>query len=165
MFDWFRKLFSLLFQSTGTDSYEVYKPKERKIYHYWNGKDTVSSDPMVLFKKLMAIGPELDVDFQVAASPHPDAMKMHSKALEKLRGVFDVKSLDKDGGLTETETLQLYNHFLTFAGMVKKNLSQSPTPQPESKDSVSSSVECPPTPCSSDTGSTKSESNTNTPTP
>jgi len=144
------------------DPLSIYRPKERMIFQFWNGQKMVSGDPLVLFKRMSDVGPELAIDIKVSSSPSKDASKAHNNVVDKIRGIFGVQSLEQ-GGLSELETLQLLDTFLLYCDRVKKNSSQSviwPTP---SVDSTSSSEENPPTLNSSDSGSIESESKTDEP--
>ena len=81
----------------------------------------VRVDPLSLYKKLMDIGPELDIDLKLASSIHKDAHLGHANALEQIREVFNLRGLEQKG-LTETETFGLLNHFLTFAGCIRRTM-------------------------------------------
>lgn len=119
MFAWLRKWF-------GQDDFDQYRPRERLIYQYFNGREAVRADPMLLYKKLMEVGPELDIDIKVANSPSKDANKAYESMVAKIRQVFDLKPL-ADGGLTETETVELLDHFIRYNESIKKKVKTSPT--------------------------------------
>lgn len=147
------------------ESYDVYLPQDREIYSYFDGEKVVRVDPMPIYKKIMAIGPELSVDIKVARSPMKDAQKAHGAAVRKIREVFSIKEFDK-GGLTEQESMDLLDHFLDYADSIKKNSSTSVISPPET--SLPTSVPLPdlsgvgsvpnqPTTNTSDSGSTVSE--------
>lgn len=104
------------------DDLACYHPGERVIYSYFDGEKTVGADPAVLHTRVMDVGPDLDVDIQLSQSPSKDAKLGHQQMLKKIRGIFNVKPWE-EGGLTETETVNLLNHFLAFCGWVKKNTS------------------------------------------
>lgn len=136
------------------DSYDLYRPAERLLYQYFDGKGLVRADPMVLYKRMMERGPELAVDIQVSQSPSKSAGKAYSDMVEKVRQIFSLAPYEA-GGLTELEAVELLYHFMTYTGMLKKNSSPSPT-SAEATSAVCepSSAENPATPPSSDSGST-----------
>lgn len=149
------------------DFYSVYKPGQRLIYKYWNGKDWVFTDPMVIYQKMAAVGPELYIDMKLSESISKDAPLGRRNLLKKIRDIFDVK-LYEEGGLTQTETVNLLFHFITYCEWIKKNSSLLPTPvvapspstpQPSSPDVA------PTTPPSSDSGSSKDEPSSGPPEP
>lgn len=102
------------------EAYDVYAPNQRCIYSYWNGRELLRVDPMILYKKLMEVGPELDVDIKVANSSSRDANKAYENMLAKIRQVFSVQPFDQ-GGLTEEETVALLDHYMAFNTASKKN--------------------------------------------
>lgn len=160
MWQWIRSFFV-----SPEEPYDQFRPKDRMIYTYWSGSQTVRADPLALYKKMMDVGPSLAIDMKVANSASKDAGKAHDELVEKIRSIFSVAPLDK-GGLTELETVELLDHFLTYVGMVKKNSSSYPTsPTGTSEPSASTSAEGPPTTSSADCGSTASGPSTAEPTP
>ncbi|MDE2098090.1 MAG: hypothetical protein KGL39_12625 [Patescibacteria group bacterium] len=108
------------------DPYDLYKPGERLIYHYYDGIKTVSADPLRLYRQMMDVGPELSVEIKVSRSASKDASKAHVDAIKHIRSIFDIKPYE-EGGLTEVECLQLLDHFWIYTGHLKKNSSPSPT--------------------------------------
>ena len=168
MFSW---LVSLFKRKPTLKEMSLYTEEERLIYSYWNGEKIVKADPMVLYKKLVTIGPDLEADMLGARSKSKKAMEYHDGVIKKLRNLFGVKSFE-EGGLTEQETLSLYDHFQDYVGVIKKNGNPSATSQEETSPDTSastppstegSSTPSPPTPSSSDSGSTEKESSTNSP--
>lgn len=158
----FKKLFGWL---SGGGRGDLYHPRDRLIYRYFDGQREVAADPMVLYKLLMDVGPEIGIDMKVAASPSKDAGKAHDKMVQKIRGAFGVLPL-KDGGLTDLESVELLQHFLVFVDAIKKNSSPLPTSPGETPaPSAPSSVAGPPTPSSSGSGSTGGGSSTVGPPP
>lgn len=152
MFGWLRGLFRR------EDAFDLYRPKDRLIYSYFDGQRVVKADPMVLHKRLMEVGPDLSVEMKVAASESKDAATYHGKLIERIRKIFDVKTLT-EGGLGEVETTELLDHFLTYCGRIKKKDSPPPTsPGATSPPSASSPVANPATPSSSPSGSTANAS-------
>lgn len=158
MLGWLKRLFG----STPT-SPDLYHPGERMIFSYFDGGKVVRADPMVLERKLMAVGPELNIDIKVSRSISKDAPESHKRMLEKLRDIFGVKSLE-EGGLTEVETVSLFEHYLWYTDTLKKNSSLTVTsPTGTSAPSGPSSDGSPPTSSSSASGSTGSEISTGGP--
>lgn len=119
MFQWLRRWFQQ------DEKYDLYYPKERRIYAYFDGRQMRHADPIVLYRRMADIGPELNVDLNVATSPSKDAGHAQKELVVKICSIFDVKPFGSEGGLTEVELLDLLNHFMTYVGMVKKN---GPTP-------------------------------------
>lgn len=155
----FRWLASLFRRS---DPFNMFTVKERLIYHYWDGQRMVSVDPMELFKKLIDVAPKVYVDAKVVKFGMKDAPAKQKELIESVRGMFGIKPYDQ-GGLTETESMELFYHFLEFTERIKKNSSQSPMPQ--EGDSTGSSIfsgDGPPTKNPSGSGSTASEPSTET---
>lgn len=143
---------------------DIYYPKERLIYSYFNGEQTIKEDPMILWKKLMDHGPSLSIDIKVSKSPSKDAVKAHTNLVKTIREVFNVKSLC-DNGLTEVETTDLLDHFMEYCDQLKKNSSQLQTQSTPLVGSNNTSKEDPPTQASLDFGSTENEFNTDVPEP
>ncbi len=151
----------------------LYKPKQRHIYSYWDGTNLIKADPIVLWKKVMGIWPELSIDMRVANSPSRDALQAHEAMIRKIRELFTLKSLE-EGGLSELEAIGLLDHFLLFCNITKKNSSPSATtqtgtspvtPEPTTPSGEKSSTPSPATPNTSDSGSTVKESTSVEPTP
>lgn len=139
-----------------TTGFDIYRPADRLLYHYWDGQRVVDADPLTLYKRLMEKGPELSIDIKLALSMHPDAVKGHDAAVNKIHHVFRVKPVD-EGGLTELESCALFDHFLLYCEELKKNSSLSPTSWPPPGRAASrpgSGVNGRPTQPSSDSGST-----------
>lgn len=153
---WFRK---------NDEDDAIFSLGERLIYRYNDGKKMVQADPLRLYKAVMTVGPELEIDIKVSKSPSKDAAAAHEQALLKIRKVFGVKPLE-EGGLTEIETFRLFDHFMSFCGIKKKDTNGLPTsPEAPSLPTPPSLAEGPPTPKPSDSGSTGSGSSNEKPTP
>ena len=144
------------------EQFDLYMPEEKMIYSYWDGSKLVTADPMVVYRRLMEKGPELNVDMMVATSPSKDADNAHVLMLEKIRYIFDVKPLENNNGLTEEHTIGLLNHFLTYTETLKKNLNPSPISSPVVEEEVSKELpeEIPPIENISVSGSTEKEPST-----
>jgi hypothetical protein len=133
MFSWFAKLFRKpappLIPQKAEEDFSTYKVEERQIYSYptcWDNSGLVHRDPMVLYKKLMEVAPELSIDIKVANSPSKDAADGQNKALRKIKTIFDVKEMEEDGkGLTQAQILGLFDNFLLYVDQVKKNSRKS----------------------------------------
>ena len=151
MFGWLTNLFR---KNTDDDeTFGLYHPKETLIYTYWNGQKLIKADPLTLYKKMMEQGPDLQTVIKVASSIHKDASKAHTEAVSRIRSIFNVKSYE-EGGLTEIQTMDLLDNFLTFSGFSKKNSNPSPISSGEtSGPSDPSPVGNPHTPNSGDSGS------------
>lgn len=159
-FSWLR---SLLPARTRGD---VYRPRERLIYSYWDGAKVVRADPMVLYQRVMERGPELSIDIKVATSPSKGAAAAQSGAVDKIRTAFGLKPFDGENGLTELEVFALLDHFLEFAEGLKKNSSPTVTSAAgTSATTPPSSAAAPPTPSTSASGSTAAGPPTGPPTP
>lgn len=154
MFRWFKSWFS-----RSAMPYDVYRPKERMIYSFWNGEKIVTADPLVLYKRVMDCGPELAIDMKVSKSASKDATKAHGKAIDKIRNIFKIKEIEQ-GGLTELEGMDLLDHFLTYCDVVKKNSSILPMQSTSTVDSPTTSQENPPTSNSSVSGSIANDPST-----
>ena len=103
-------------------STEIYAPKERLIYKYWNGEKIVSVDPMVIAEKIDQHSITLTVDAKVAFSMSPDAPKAYQSMLNAIREIFGVKEFQEGkGGLTRLETMGLIDQFNTWVEELKKN--------------------------------------------
>ncbi len=138
------------------ERYDVYKPSERNVYTYQTGytPDTVvKADPVTLWKKVMDKGAEIDTDWKAASIPQSKFSKpARENLLKNVREVFGLKTFE-EGGLSEWDAMDLLIHFMTYCGMLKKNVSTSQTSSNSGEVSTSSSPESPPTPSSSAYGS------------
>lgn len=123
-----------------SDSNVYFKPKERLIYKYWDGKKDVLADPMVLFRKLLDVLPEMDANRKLASSEHSQSRKGHNEMIRQMRGIFSVQSYE-EGGLTESETMDLLDHFVDYCNNVKKNSRTSMMSSKTLEDSTNSLVE------------------------
>ena len=113
------------------ERYDVYRPEERYIYHYWDGSRMVAADPLELYKRVSGIGTELSIDMKVAQSESKASKDAHASMLDKIRAIFDiappVSPIDCTGTLSQIELVDLFDHFMLFAEGVKKNSRKSPT--------------------------------------
>lgn len=123
------------------DAFNLYKPKDRLIYRYYNGSKIVSIDPMDLYSRIMAEGTDLDISLKLAGSISKDAPQGYKEAIERLRKLFEVKPYYDGEGLTDTELFDLFTHFLTYCNEIKKKVSPSATSQMEILPSILSTQE------------------------
>jgi len=112
-------------------------PTDRVLYHYWDGSKTVQADPMWLYKRILAVGPELSKTITESEKDlnAEESRKASDQVLVLLRGIFNVQNMD-GGGLTETETMDLLHHFWDFMETLRRKnrpqppLGPSPVPNP-----------------------------------
>jgi hypothetical protein len=160
MFGWLRNLFA------GRNTLDTWNPKERLLFHYFDGKKMIHADPMVVYKSFMEVGPELKADIDVVNFPTPikGVEKAHEGMITKIRKIFQVETLE-NGGLTEIEVTDLLDKFLNYCDAVKKNGKPLPTLPATSVPSAPSSGGSQPTPNSSASGSTAAAPSTSVPPP
>jgi hypothetical protein len=120
MFGWFSR----------SNDEDVYCPKERLIYKFWNGQKVVKADPLKFYARFLDVRPTLAIDISVSQSTSKDAVKAHKNVVEKICTIFGVNQL-QDGGLTEIELIELLDHFLKYCDRLKKNSKASQTPAME----------------------------------
>lgn len=127
------------------DRFDIYKPRHRLIYSYWDGSRIVHVDPMTLYKKVMAKGPEISIAIKIANSPSKSAPQGHEDVLKNVRDIFEVVPWDpkKGTGLTESEAFELLDHFLSYCDNVKKNTNPSQTLSNNSEESSPSLDDAP----------------------
>lgn len=154
----FRKLFSWF--RGGEEQYDLYKPSQKKIYAYWNGREEIQADPIMLYKRMMVKGPELSIDLKVADSSSKDAAKAHDAAIVKIQEIFSLKPYENGGGLTQTQQIELLEHFLIYCEWLKKNSRKSQTTLTPTEDFKPTSAENQPTLNTLDSGSIGSEPST-----
>lgn len=131
MFAWFWNLFRR--RDIGID---YYHPGERLIYRYFNGEKTVFADPLVIYAAIVAKSDEMSREINALktdfGSQANDITKdAHDSLVAKVRKIFDIKPWDGEKGLTERESLDLFDHFLIYKERLKKNSSTPPiSPMP-----------------------------------
>ncbi len=123
MFSWLNKLFAKQ-DTLGASS--GWAPKHRTIYEYFDGEKQVKADPIVVFKRIMSVAPELSNSITVSVSPSKDAATAHDDALVHVRKVFGIKAFS-DGGLTDVESFELLDDFMAWCDRLKKNTRTGPT--------------------------------------
>lgn len=145
---------------------DVYLPTERLIYQYFDGQQLRAADPMVLYKKVSPRLGEIAADSKAVKVPESKfAKEAHDRLIKLISELFEIKPL-KDGGLTELETLAVFDHFWDFVTTVKKNSSSSQTDVQEtspSTPSVTEEAKSQGTWNISDSGSTEKTSSTKEP--
>lgn len=161
MIAWLRSLFG---KKEVPAPFDLYKPNERTIYSYWNGKEVVQADPMVLYKRMSDVGPDLEIDLKVASAPMKDASAAQDKAIAKVQKIFEVVPL-ADGGLTQEEMLKLLFSFCDYIAEVKKKPNYL-TAWPNSAAAYAASwAGSPTTPNSLDSGCSENGTSTDVPMP
>ena len=109
------------------DRDDIYSPKERLIFSYFNGERAVKADPQVLWERLMAVGLGLSIDIKVGTSIHPDSAKARTNAVATVRDIFKlaplVGGLEVEGTLSDSEACDLLDRFMLWAESLKKNSS------------------------------------------
>ncbi len=115
-----RFLVNLFKKTDQSPELEVYPPKDRLIFQYWDGQKTIIADPLVLYRKIGEKGPEIDTEIKLAQSPSKSAVQGHIGAVTKIREIFGVKPVE-EGGLTEIESINLLESFVSWCHDVKKN--------------------------------------------
>lgn len=147
---WFAALRNLLPKQP---VYDVYHPRERMIYTYFDGKKEVKVDPLILYKKVLQNRAEISINSSVANSASKDNQKAQEDLLQNIRDIFNLKPL-AEGGLTEIETLGVLDHFLIYTETIKKNSSLLQTSSTYTAASTPTSEgDAQPTSNSSDSGS------------
>lgn len=98
--------------------------RTRAIFRYWDGQAMRSADPITLWRAIKA-----HPQFNLERDPlMHDAGDDESTVicLNATRDIFGVKPVE-EGGLTETETIDLLGSYFDWINAVKKNISTSPT--------------------------------------
>lgn len=151
-------------QPPAEERYDLYEPSSRAIYSYFDGKNVVSRDPIVLYRKVAEVGQELSVDIRAANSVLSAKIAAAGQAgvVKKIKQIFGVTSFEEGGGLTETELMALLDHFLEYCDRVKKNSNPLTTTTPEisstsTTDTKENTGNTPPTTPTPDSSSTKEE--------
>jgi hypothetical protein len=123
------------------DRVDVYLPRERLIYQFFDGQVLRAVDPMELYKK---VSPKLGIiaaDSKAVKIPQSKFAKdAHDRLIALIRELFDIKPLSQ-GGLTELETLAVFDHWWDFTCTVKKNSSPSQTGAEATSPSTASATE------------------------
>lgn len=151
------------------DRLDIYSPKERLIYKFFNGERMVTIDPIVLNQRVMDAWPDMSIPMKIAMSSSKAAKQGRIDAVNKIREVFMLKPLTNGievvNTLTDVEAINLLTAFLTYCGNVKKNSPTLPTMSKPTEDFKPTSGNAPPTSSTSDSGSTENECLTEKPVP
>ncbi len=148
----------------------LYQPQERLIFKYFNGKEVVSADPMVLFKRYAAVQGDFNHQIRAIAagwkpSTGDDSLALHTKVTDTMRQILDLPPF-ADGGLSDAEVGNCFAQFIQYSQVVKKNSSLFPTPPKDlSTYTKLFSADSPPTKDSSASGRTETEVSTASPAP
>lgn len=144
---------------------DLFEPRDRMIYKYFDGQQLNRVDPIVLWMKVEEALPEISISIKISNSPSKGAAKAHKDLIHKIQEVFGLKPFDQ-GGLTEAECVGLLNHFMDYTNAIKKKANRTATSPGETSPSTASSSEgSQPTPNSSDSSSTASVPPTSVPSP
>lgn len=115
---------------------DVYQPKERYIFKYFNGEKLVLADPLILYRRVMAKINEIDMDMKAATfQEYSKADEAYDHMVVTLQKVFKIKPLE-EGGLTPTELEELFSQFSEYCHYHKKKWNLIPTSQMETSDSI-----------------------------
>lgn len=129
MLNWLKSLFSK--KGTNTKgAYDVYYPTDRLVYSYWNGSELIKVDPLTLYKRFIKRGPEIDKLRSKALEQTEEGVKAHSDLLVILRELFNLKPME-EGGLSEIETLEAFDHFFTYCASFRPAPVTPPKPKQE----------------------------------
>lgn len=162
MFDWVKSVWGRITSKFRTKKLGQFNPDERMIFTYFNGEKIIQADPMILYKRVMEVGPVLSIDIKVAFSPSKDAETARVSAIEKIRNIFNLKPLSQgievESTLSDSECGELLEVFLNFCDAVKKNSKVTPNSVTEVLPSIElSSIENPTTQNTLDSGSTDTD--------
>lgn len=158
MLNWLKSWFTPK-TPTPTNPPNLWRPKERLIFSFFDGKENRSVDPMPLYRKVRDIEKEVAADLVLARSQMKDALKGWSLAAGRIRKAFGLDEYSDQGGLTELECVELFDAFKAWVGVEKKSTpspsttsAETSTPTPPS--SNGNKTETSPTPNGSAGGST-----------
>jgi hypothetical protein len=129
----------------------MFDANQRQIFEYHNGVRKVKGDPLTIHRKLILAakteGHDLEELIKVVAQPVEVGKKKKKSEIELenvqvthyfqsvdillglIRGAFNVKPVEEDG-LTESETLILFNDFICYFAELKKNTETSANSSP-----------------------------------
>lgn len=143
----------------------AYSKREQLTYQYYDGVRDVVMDPMILWRALSEVWPDLITDMKLANSQHSKAQMGWDAQVTKVRKVFSLKPF-AEGGLTETGSMSVLYDFWYWCEELKKNYPPTPTSAAAtSPTSASTSAENPPTKSGSDSFSSEKGSSTAGPVP
>lgn len=142
-------------------------PRERGIFSYWDGSRQRFADPIEICRAFED-HPSFDPYSDPKYADKQDAIgrEAYRKMLQGIRDVLGVQSLGQHNGtpvgLTEQETMNLWETYLQFMEELKKNTSRYQT---GSQHTASSPEENSTTKRTSDSGSTASDQSSSEPNP
>ena len=103
--------------------------RQRQIFSYWDGSRQRSADPLEVARAL-DYHPKFSAKLHIPLieSGDDDALQI---TLGAVRDVFGVPAWsEKTPGLTQQETIDLLDRFVTYLDDLKKNIKHSPTTAP-----------------------------------
>lgn len=107
--------------------------RNRKIFRFWNGRRVCWADPVECWRELLA-DEHFDMARDAALMELPERVVADVawvKCVNAVRRVFHVSTAD-DGGLTESECVDLFRAFCVYVHALKKNSNPTPTQSPPS---------------------------------
>lgn len=140
---------------------DLWVPRERLIFAYFDGGKIVSDDPLEIWRRLAEVGPELAQDIEVGRCQKVEwALPAQDEIAAKLRNIFGVKTV-KEGGLGRVELAELFDRFMLYTSELKKNSSLTATlPTATSASTLNSPATNRPIPSSLASGSAANEPTT-----
>lgn len=104
----------------------MYKPKDRRIFRYWDGVKERYADPIEIVRSITNIE-NLDIDADSIKAEQGDAESL-GRILDGLRDILDIPHYtENDGepeGLLNDEVLEVYKEFSNFVMAKKKDIEQ-----------------------------------------
>lgn len=134
-----------------------YRASTRDIFQYHDGVRRRYGDPLVLYRGLASHAAiNLAEDMARLLDGGDAGVEAHQRIVSAVRDVFGVPAYgDRQPGLTERETIDLFWEFADFIEVLKKNSSPLPTSPPATEPPPSPPLESTSdTPDSSDSTST-----------
>ena len=116
----------------------MYKPKERKIYKFFDGKKNRGLDPLEAELKLESVDIDWEERFVSLQTGDKQALVDISEAARKVFSVepYEISDDGAESGLTTTEVFELLADFVEF----KRNLTAFSDATPTSPPSTDSAV-------------------------
>jgi hypothetical protein len=104
-----------------------FRPAARCIYRYHDGRRWVRADPIRIQRELLT-DPDLslETDLKLAMAETPETAAAVGRVVNAVRRAFRVTSF-ADGGLLDTECIELLGHFAAFLQELKKKVGFWPT--------------------------------------
>lgn len=103
----------------------MYKPKDRRIFRYWDGSKERYVDPMVVLDRLLKI--EADFDSLAVKAEHEGDVKAILELMSACREALDIAPYAEDDegnatGLLDGEVIEVFKEYQDFITDVKKNI-------------------------------------------